>query len=245
MSGDGFTFLGYPADTYAAASHSHAGADITSGTVAYGRLPVGTAASTVAIGDHTHATLAALTVAGNTVHPQPALPSDRGWIAWNMPVQGANGAGIPGAAGILCLYRIRRVPATTITNIVTLCTAAGSVLTSGQCFAALYTAAGALVAQTVDQAAAWASNGVKTMALSSAQPVAAGDYYVGMWHNGTTGPTFLRWNNSTGNAVITNAGTAAPNLIAATTNDTGLTTLAPTNFGTQTANSQQIFVALS
>lgn len=54
MSGDGFTFLGYPADTYAAASHSHAGADITSGTVAYGRLPVGTASSTIAAGDHHH-----------------------------------------------------------------------------------------------------------------------------------------------------------------------------------------------
>lgn len=54
MSGDGYTFLGYPDGTYAAAAHSHAGADVTSGTVAYGRLPVGTAASTVAAGDHTH-----------------------------------------------------------------------------------------------------------------------------------------------------------------------------------------------
>jgi hypothetical protein len=39
------------ADTKAALSHNHAGADITSGTVAYARLPVGATASTVAAGD--------------------------------------------------------------------------------------------------------------------------------------------------------------------------------------------------
>ena len=38
----------------AAASHTHSGADITSGTVAFARLPTGTTSSTVAIGNHTH-----------------------------------------------------------------------------------------------------------------------------------------------------------------------------------------------
>lgn len=38
-------------DGKAAASHTHAGADITSGTVAYARLPVGTTASTIAAGN--------------------------------------------------------------------------------------------------------------------------------------------------------------------------------------------------
>ena len=45
--------------TYAAASHTHAGADINSGTVAVGRLPTGTSSSTVALGDHTHSGFAA------------------------------------------------------------------------------------------------------------------------------------------------------------------------------------------
>ncbi|MGC5027073.1 hypothetical protein ACLQ3K_20180 [Tsukamurella sp. DT100] len=36
-------------------AHVHAGTDITTGTVAYARLPVGTAASTVAAGNHVHA----------------------------------------------------------------------------------------------------------------------------------------------------------------------------------------------
>jgi hypothetical protein len=35
-------------------SHTHAGADIASGTVAFARLPTGTGASDVAIGNHTH-----------------------------------------------------------------------------------------------------------------------------------------------------------------------------------------------
>jgi hypothetical protein len=45
--------------TYAPVSHTHAGADINSGTVAVGRLPTGTSGSTVALGDHTHSGFAA------------------------------------------------------------------------------------------------------------------------------------------------------------------------------------------
>lgn len=45
-----------PADIgAAAASHAHSGADITSGTVAIGRLPTGTSGTTVALGNHVHA----------------------------------------------------------------------------------------------------------------------------------------------------------------------------------------------
>ena len=42
---------GGKADSASQPGHTHAGADITSGTVAYARLPVGTTASTVAAGD--------------------------------------------------------------------------------------------------------------------------------------------------------------------------------------------------
>lgn len=40
----------------AATSHSHSGADITSGTVPFAQLPTGTGSSQVAVGDHTHTT---------------------------------------------------------------------------------------------------------------------------------------------------------------------------------------------
>lgn len=191
--------------------------------------------------------LPSLTVAGNTVYSDPTVPADRGFVAWNTPPQVAASSALlslAGAAGVLHLVRIRRVPATTITNLLIMVATAGSGLTAGQCFGALYTAAGALVAQTVDQAAAWASLGLKTMALSSPQAVAAGDYYVGLWYNGTTAPAVVRSNASI-NGVTTNAGLAAPNFEVCVTNDTGLTTTAPATFGTQTAQSLYWWAGLS
>lgn len=41
--------------SFALSAHSHSGADITSGTVAFARLPVGETSTTVAQGDHAHA----------------------------------------------------------------------------------------------------------------------------------------------------------------------------------------------
>lgn len=46
-------------DDKADASHEHAAGDITSGTLAIGRIPTGTTASTVALGNHTHSAYAA------------------------------------------------------------------------------------------------------------------------------------------------------------------------------------------
>ncbi|GAB3213316.1 hypothetical protein GCM10027294_43730 [Marinactinospora endophytica] len=44
---------GKPA-TFPPTAHTHAAGDITSGTIAFARLPTGTTASTVAVGNHTH-----------------------------------------------------------------------------------------------------------------------------------------------------------------------------------------------
>jgi len=40
--------------TYADKTHTHSGSDITSGTVAFARLPTGTTSTTVSKGDHSH-----------------------------------------------------------------------------------------------------------------------------------------------------------------------------------------------
>lgn len=171
------------------------------------------------------------------------IPSDNGFKAWTAPLYMPVGSTVLSTAGTLFLRRIKRVPATSITNIVAYVAVAGSSLTAGQCFAALFTAAGALVGQSADQAAAWASTGLKTMALTSGPyNVAAGDYYVGVWFNGTTGPTLLR-----GAAIasgLTNAGLVAPNLSACTA-DTGLTTTAPNPFGAQSGTGAEFWYALS
>ena len=59
FDGTSWVNAGIPSHTHVKAdvtdfAHTHAGADIITGTVDYARLPTGTAASTVAIGNHTH-----------------------------------------------------------------------------------------------------------------------------------------------------------------------------------------------
>ncbi|WBB94191.1 hypothetical protein [Verrucosispora sp. WMMC514] len=173
----------------------------------------------------------------------PHQPADRGYLAWTQPPYAlVAGTSLP-TAGTLNLRRLRRVRAGAATSIVTYVTAAGNTLTAGQCFAALYTAAGALVAQTVDQATAWTSTGLKTMALAGGpHSLAGGDYYVGVWFQGTSGPGLVR--SGTIATPLTNAGLAAPNLEAATAN-TGVTTTAPATLGTLTASVFEWWFALA
>lgn len=61
---------GNHAADFAASAHAHDGAAITTGTVSFGRLPVGASSVTVAQGDHTHAATddGDWTVAGDTVY---------------------------------------------------------------------------------------------------------------------------------------------------------------------------------
>ena len=176
------------------------------------------------------------------VPPQPLVPADRVFLAWTMPPFSATTGAAMSPAGTMHVARIRRVPAGTIANITIYLTAGGSTLTSGQCFAALFTAAGAHVRSTADQAAAWATSGLKTMALETPYANAAGDYYVGLWYNGTTGPAIAR--PASVNALFINAGLASPNLEMASA-DTGLTTTAPVNMAAQTAIANYYWVALS
>ncbi len=61
-------------------SHTHSGADITSGTVAYARLPVGTASSTVAAGNDSRITGAVQSGASGSV------------IVGTLPGSGVSGA---------------------------------------------------------------------------------------------------------------------------------------------------------
>lgn len=163
----------------------------------------------------------------------PQIPSERGYIAWTQPIYALTGGSALPTAGTLYLRRIRRVPAGAVTSIVTFVNTAGATLTAGQCFAALFTAAGTLIGQTADQATAWGSTGAKSMPLSGGPySHGGGDLYVGAWFNGTTGPALIRSGSVTG--ALTNIGLSAPNLECASAN-TGLTTTAPATFGTQTS----------
>ena len=188
-------------------------------------------------------TPAGYTLLGGDSGVQPQLPADRGLIAWTQPPYVLTGGSLLGVAGALHLRRLRRVPACSVTSIVTYVGGAGSALTSGQCFAALYTAAGELIAQSVDQATAWASQGVKTMTLAGGPyTLPGGDYYIGVWFNGTTAPAIAR--SASYATAMTNVGLSAPNFEAATAN-TGVTTTAPASLGTQTTSMYEYWFALA
>jgi hypothetical protein len=174
----------------------------------------------------------------------PMLPEDHGLIAWSVPIDYAAASSLMSAigAGVLHLTRIRRVPAATITNLHSHVAVAGATLTAGQCFAALYTAAGTLLGVTASQHTAWQSVGSKTMALTAPVAVPAGDYYVGLWYNGTTAPTMIRSGSGTGGSNTVGQVSGSFNSSSA---DTGLTTTAPATLGAQTAAAIRYWVALS
>ena len=65
-------------DAKASSSHTHAAADITSGTLALARIPTGTTSSTVALGNHTHSNYATTSggiTAISVVASMPATPN--------------------------------------------------------------------------------------------------------------------------------------------------------------------------
>ncbi|WP_282204530.1 hypothetical protein [Kitasatospora fiedleri] len=104
----------------------------------------------------------------------------------------------------------------------------------------MYTAAGSLIASTGDQSAAWTSTGTKTMALSSAQALAAGDYLIAWYANGTTLPTFLR---GLGQSAVNLGLNAAGSRYA--TAATGQTTAMPASIGTLAGASTAWWAGLS
>lgn len=171
-------------------------------------------------------------------------PSDRGWKAYAFPIVIATGGTVLATAGTMYFTRIRRVPAGSISNIHIYVAVAGATLTAGQCFAALFTAGGTRVGVTGDQAAAWASTGLKNMALDAPynnQTVA--DLYAAFWFNGTTGPNVYRGSTSF-SSLVPNLGLSAPNFVAGSA-DTGLTASAPASMGSQTPLSFHYWAALS
>jgi hypothetical protein len=177
--------------------------------------------------------------------------ADQGLLAWNFDGAAAvNGSATVLATGGTMYTMAIKVPfAISVTNIVMCLVTNGAVLTSGQCFGALYQgAAGFLIGRTADQATAWGAGATKvvTMALNGGPfPVATGIVYVGVWFNGTTGPAFYR---ADGTTAMLNVGLADSASRWGTAN-TGLTNAAstPSTLGTITAAGAGVamWVALS
>ena len=169
-------------------------------------------------------------------------PSDQTLITWTFDPSAAISGATLSPAGTLHTFKMHNLMPASVTNIILEVSTAGSTLTSGQCFLALYQA-GALIGVTADQSTPWASTGLKTAALASGPfNITAGDVIVVAWYNGTTGPTFR---GGAGSAVCQNAGLATASLRFGKA-DTGKTTTAPSTLGTITANSNvPAWIALS
>lgn len=224
-----------------AASHADGGSDevsltgeqVTSGTVAYARLPVGTSSSTIAAGDDSRI------VAANT---GIVRPGDHSLIGWTFdPVLVQSGTVLP-TSGLAHVARVQ-VLSGVLTNVHFHFTAGGSGLTGA--YVSIHNDAGALIgasAVTADLSSSWGSGGFKTCALSVAQGVTPYAWYrILWWFTGTTGPTFSRAVNSS--SAIVNAGLSSGYRYA--TADSGLTTTPPNNIGTMTGGATAWWVGLS
>lgn len=169
-------------------------------------------------------------------------PADLGFLAWNYdpsPVAGT-GSSPMSAAGTLEVQRLWVPKACTVTNLHVYVQTAGVTLTAGRCLAGLYNAAGNLLSATGDQSGAWVSTGLKTMALTTPQTIAAGWYDVAWFYTGTTGPAMVRGSSyAFVNGLLT--GSALRCARAAS----GNTTAMPAALGAKTASVQNYWVALS
>ena len=171
------------------------------------------------------------------------VPGDNNYVGWSYDSSASvQSATILPTAGLLNLVRIR-VMSSLVTNVHLHITVPGATLTADQCLAALFTAAGVLLAPTGNMATVWQGGGNHTMPLSSPQATTFGAFhYVGFYANGSTLPTFSRALNSS--SAINNPGLAAPNFRYATANS-GLTTAMPASFGAQTGTATAWWAGVS
>lgn len=135
-------------------------------------------------------------------------PGVNGLKFWNMDIAQCATTTAALTNGVLYLCKVPIPYSTTVTSIWVYVNTAGATLTANQCLAALYDSSGNRLQVTGNQATAWQSTGAKQMTITS-QAVTAGSFvWVGLLHQGTTPPQFLRAPVTTA-ASILNLGTTA------------------------------------
>lgn len=172
-------------------------------------------------------------------------PLDYGAVAWTDDPATLNGqTTTTPVAGTIYLTKLMVPVACTVTSIWMTVITAGSALTSGQCFAALFSSAGALLQTTADQATAWGTTGNKQMTITST-PLPAGFCYVGQFQNwGTSAARFHAGSNGVA-AINFNLATASSRFATDATN-TGRTTSMPAGgLGTLAASNNALWAALT
>ncbi|MFR0351779.1 hypothetical protein [Streptomyces sediminimaris] len=135
-------------------------------------------------------------------------PADHGLLSWTQDPATLGAGTDTMTAGVLYLMAVKVADPTVVTNVHIGIGEAGAGLTAAQNFAGLYDSAGTLLSGSADQSATFASAGHHAIALSSAQTLDPGVYYVAVLVNGTTPPQLVRghsYSSSTLNAGLTAA----------------------------------------
>lgn len=166
---------------------------------------------------------------------------DHGYIAWTTDPANVVSSSILATAGTVYCARIKLDVAESITSVVFDIAAAGSGLTSGQCFAAVFQA-GALLGVSADQSTLWQTANSNPMALVGGPfPATPGDVIAALFANGTTLlPTLARGGAIT-KAINANLSNANSRFASA---DTGRTTSMPLTLGTLTPLGLAIWAAV-
>ena len=111
--------------------------------------------------------------------------SDHGLLTWTQDPATLNG-GYTLATGQIYLSKVKITSrSTVVSNILYGVTTAGTALTAGQCFVGLYDSSGNRLAVSADQSGVMNTTGPKTAALTVAQTLAVGSYYVAFLAVGT------------------------------------------------------------
>jgi hypothetical protein len=128
-------------------------------------------------------------------------------VAQNIDPLLMSGAGAAMVSGTVYVIKLTALTSDPITNLLVYVNTAGSTLTSGQCFAAVYDAAGDQLGITATQHTAWESTGIKTMALVSPTTtrIPGETLYVALLANGTTGPALRATSSGSPNIGLTAA----------------------------------------
>jgi hypothetical protein len=173
-------------------------------------------------------------------------PYDHGLIAWSFdPAASDRSAGVALTSGRAHVTLLDVPVPTTITNVRLYIFTAGTSLTAGQSFAAIYEADGDLLRASADQSTAFASTGEKVIPLSTPYVMSTPGYIKAIvWSvfSGTA-PALMRSSGSVAGAA-NNVGMADPFFRTAVAN-TGLTTTAPSTIGTQTSSASIAWIGLS
>lgn len=119
-------------------------------------------------------------------------PTDQGFLGWTLDPAGEIGGATILTSGTVYIGAISVRRSITITNLWCAVSVIGATLTANQSFMGLYNNSGTRLAVTADMSTDFTTTGVKSKALTVAQAVGPGIYYVAVVSNGTTPPTLAR-----------------------------------------------------